>query len=511
MSITFAVRGDSLIARYANQGKVPAIINSGGTSPGGFARVTTERPGINGVNSIDLRGTGFPSPGGGARGVIWEGNLNTPSGRPRSILIRFNFSSFALSSGLFAVMYDFNLAGNAIGANVTPAGEIRFDIYNEISNNYTITSSTAGMVVNTWYDLLVSWTGDTTTNGLKAWLNGTQIINATSTRELVNPFTDEDRRSINQIAIGISPIKGGTRFANHWIDEFVIWDEALTSPTVLLESGSGVLNGSARTSYVAVAEYSGLTWPLVGKVKDGETWNKFGVTETGTREDANPNKVIVGESFGEDGTELQGTYVEVTPDKVLDETFYGANGTEFEGTLVLGCDYPTEADVRDGVVYNFGANTGSFGRHIPQTNQYWAPLEVQTEIYAILNADSTLTALIGANKVFDFVPDKQPFPYITLNILPFIDRDNATNDGLQCEFQVSVWYAPGKSSTTSRGNKPVQLIQKRIDELLQKRSVCVNGWNTLQLRRTYIDIETESDNVTKHGIQRFILFLGSKD
>lgn len=180
-------------------------------------------------------------------------------------------------------------------------------------------------------------------------------------------------------------------------------------------------------------------------------------------------------------------------------------------TIVTGCDYPLEEEVKDGVVYDNGNLTGSFGRHTPQTNQYWAPLEVQTEIYAILNADADLTTLLGANKIFDFVPDKTAYPYVTVNALPFIPRDNATHDGLECEFQLNVWYQPGKTGTTSRGNKPVQLIQKRLDELLEQRSLCVNGWNTLQLRRTFIDILVESDNVTRHGIQRFKLFLGSKD
>ena len=145
----------------------------------------------------------------------------------------------------------------------------------------------------------------------------------------------------------------------------------------------------------------------------------------------------------------------------------------------------------------------------PELNTYWAPTEVQKEIYSLLNSDTELVALIGSDKVFDFVPDNTPFPYVTIYIMPFTDRGNATNEGLACEFQISVWYQPG-GRNSGVGNLPVQLIQKRIDDLLQNNKLCINGWNTLQLRRTYIDIMTDIDNVTKHGIQRFRLFLGSK-
>lgn len=151
-------------------------------------------------------------------------------------------------------------------------------------------------------------------------------------------------------------------------------------------------------------------------------------------------------------------------------------------------------------------------------SEYWAPLEVQKEVYLRLAQDADLIDLLGedsgtvstSTKVFDFVPDNTSYPYVTLYILPFTPRDNSTFDGLECEFQIDVWYQPGSTGNTGRGNKPVQLIQKRIDTLLHNYELCIDGWNTLQSRRTLIDILTEDDNVTKHGIQRFNLLIGEK-
>lgn len=138
----------------------------------------------------------------------------------------------------------------------------------------------------------------------------------------------------------------------------------------------------------------------------------------------------------------------------------------------------------------------------------WAPLETQKAIYTILEADSSLRTLLGATaaapKVFDHVPDNMSYPYVTMQALPWEDRSSHTDRGWANTFQLNVWYAP----PSGRGNKEVQLIQKRIDELLHDQDICIEGWNTLIFRNVFTDILTEDDNVTKHGIQRFKLFLG---
>lgn len=151
-------------------------------------------------------------------------------------------------------------------------------------------------------------------------------------------------------------------------------------------------------------------------------------------------------------------------------------------------------------------------------SEFFAPEEVQKEVYLRLAQDAYLIDLLGedsgtvseSTKVLDFVPDNTSYPYITLYILPFTPRDNATFDGLECEFQIDVWYQPGTTGNTGRGNKPVHQIQKRVDTLLHNYKLCIDGWNTLQLRRTFIDIATQDDNVTKQGIQRFNLLIGEK-
>jgi hypothetical protein len=139
----------------------------------------------------------------------------------------------------------------------------------------------------------------------------------------------------------------------------------------------------------------------------------------------------------------------------------------------------------------------------------WAPQELQKVLYTLLSEDADLCALLGTTiggdqKIFDFVPDNQPYPYVTFFNLPWSNRDNHTWDGWATEFELDVWYRGD-----ARGNKPVQLIQKRIDELLHDASPCIDGWNVVVLKRSFVNIQTDpTDNVTKQGIQRFKLFIG---
>lgn len=141
----------------------------------------------------------------------------------------------------------------------------------------------------------------------------------------------------------------------------------------------------------------------------------------------------------------------------------------------------------------------------------WAPSEVQKVLFTILTTDAALCTLLGTTplpggtqKVFDFTPDNTPYPYISFHPMPYTNRDNHTWDGMEVEFQLDVWYRE-----LGRGTKDVQAIQFRIDQLLNNASPCVEGWNIVSLKRSFVDIQTDlSDGVTKQGIQRFKLLLG---
>jgi len=142
----------------------------------------------------------------------------------------------------------------------------------------------------------------------------------------------------------------------------------------------------------------------------------------------------------------------------------------------------------------------------------WGPQETQIKIYEILSTDADLQILLGGDghlptptntKVFDRVRNEQAFPFITIGDMAWQDRGNHTHEGLRAEITINVWYRePGA------GRKQVQLIQKRIDELLHKSEPCIEGWNIVGFRRSSINILMDPDNITLHGIQKFNLMIG---
>ena len=137
----------------------------------------------------------------------------------------------------------------------------------------------------------------------------------------------------------------------------------------------------------------------------------------------------------------------------------------------------------------------------------WAPTETQKTIYGILSADSALQTLLGGSvsdkKIYDSVPDKKAFPYLTMWIKPLSNRDNEDWDGVEIDYQISTWYqGPGQ------GDLKVQQIQSRVDELLNKQDICIDGWNVISHRRVTVDIMDDPDGRTRHGVQIFKIRLG---
>lgn len=134
----------------------------------------------------------------------------------------------------------------------------------------------------------------------------------------------------------------------------------------------------------------------------------------------------------------------------------------------------------------------------------FAPQSTQKTIFETLNNDSALQTLLGgANKVFDRVPDNQPFPFITIGDGVWNNRDNESTDGLGVDLVINTWYRePGL------GRLKVQEIQKRIDELIHRKEPCIEAWNIVSLSRGTINIILDPDNMTLHGIQTFKLMIG---
>jgi len=243
MAVVFAVRGDSLDARFSSEGKSPGVTGSI------HAAVTTDEPGINGTNSIDMVGTGAAP-----RPLIYNGRTNTPSGLDRSILIRCKLAS-AASLGLINMGTMTRNSFSYLGLEATAGGEVTARVGNAMGGTDTGTTTGAALGTSAFKDILVTWDGTNGAGKLNVYVDATSRLSDTMSRFLPNPFTLEDQLAVGHIMFGSNHSFINAHMS---VDEVVIWDEIIDPTSVTLTSGSGSLNGASRTAYVDVAEYDGM-------------------------------------------------------------------------------------------------------------------------------------------------------------------------------------------------------------------------------------------------------------
>lgn len=239
MAITFCLRGDSL---------TPRVNGTGGPEYGLYGQVS-EPASI--VDAGAIGGTSLSFGTGGAllgHRAHYGGVGNWPSDQPCSVLMRINFFSLSASSeGLF-----YCGSGGRNGTYGASTFQAAVDSTNIIvsqsikSGLFGVGGTTfahGGLSNSTWYDIVITFTGDTTTNGLTVYLDGSSLGSATSTRAWDSPRA----KTFRDLVLGFY---NNADRCYYKINEFVLWDEVIDPTSVTLTSGSGSLNGASRTAFV---------------------------------------------------------------------------------------------------------------------------------------------------------------------------------------------------------------------------------------------------------------------
>jgi hypothetical protein len=128
-----------------------------------------------------------------------------------------------------------------------------------------------------------------------------------------------------------------------------------------------------------------------------------------------------------------------------------------------------------------------------------AALEVQTAIFAILDADVTLSALVTG--VFDDVPESYTdFPYVTLgeDVLTEFDTDGLL--GFRVSVTIHCW-------SQYKGQREVKLIQDAIYRALHHVDMTAAGHDVILTRQVDQTSERDPDGQTRHGVQTFELLV----
>jgi hypothetical protein len=123
----------------------------------------------------------------------------------------------------------------------------------------------------------------------------------------------------------------------------------------------------------------------------------------------------------------------------------------------------------------------------------WA---LQQAIFAALTADAALIALLGGERVWDDVPTRADFPYVTFAQTSERDWSTGSEDGAEHVLTLHVWSRAG-------GRKETHEIMGAVRTALNDAALSLSGYRLINLRHEFSEARRDADGETFHGIVRF--------
>jgi hypothetical protein len=122
-------------------------------------------------------------------------------------------------------------------------------------------------------------------------------------------------------------------------------------------------------------------------------------------------------------------------------------------------------------------------------------IALQTAIRQRLLAEPALVALLGGDKIFDDVPQAEPYPYITFgaSIVDALDGTESRIDQHVLSLQVF---------SRSPGRRQSSEIVERIAHALDNAELPLAGHHLVSLRVTFRELRRDPDGETRRGLVR---------
>ena len=122
--------------------------------------------------------------------------------------------------------------------------------------------------------------------------------------------------------------------------------------------------------------------------------------------------------------------------------------------------------------------------------------ELQQAIYAALASNGALTALLGGPNIFDDVPQRADFPYLTFGRSSIRDWSTGTEEGSEHLLTLHVW-------SREAGRRQVRQIMSLLRATLHDQPLALTGHHLVNLRHELSEARREPDGDTYRGIVRF--------
>lgn len=129
-----------------------------------------------------------------------------------------------------------------------------------------------------------------------------------------------------------------------------------------------------------------------------------------------------------------------------------------------------------------------------------ASSSLQQSIFSTLSADAALITLLGANRIYDDVPQGTTLPYLTIGQTTERDwstgSDPETDAGAEHLLTLHVW-------SDARGKKQAHEILDAVRAALHDEQLSLTGHRLVNLRHEFSEARRAPDGETIHGLARF--------
>ena len=125
-----------------------------------------------------------------------------------------------------------------------------------------------------------------------------------------------------------------------------------------------------------------------------------------------------------------------------------------------------------------------------------ATLALQKGLYQVLSNAPSVTGLLGGARIYDDVPQRAAFPYVTFGHTESRDWGTGTEDGQEHVLTLHVWSRAG-------GKRQTHEILGVLRSLLHDQAVPLNEHHLINLRHEFTDARRDPDGATYHGIIRY--------
>ena len=125
-----------------------------------------------------------------------------------------------------------------------------------------------------------------------------------------------------------------------------------------------------------------------------------------------------------------------------------------------------------------------------------ASFALQTAIFSKLTADAGVVAVLGGQRVYDDVPVRSEFPYMTFGQTVERDWSTGSEPGHEHTITLHVW-------SRARGRKEADAVMAAAQAALHDSGLTMSGHRLINLRHEFSDARREPDGESFHGISRY--------